>query len=118
MFLLLYYSLIYTPRQCRIHTQDRRESPFLAPLGAGQQRSTRQPQCPKYLGSAISAVMYCLTILHTQSFPCAQLGEKCSRGQRGKRRDKMEEGEGRKEEEVGVEACLKDSVIWGGEAKK
>lgn len=33
-----------------------------------------------------------------------------------RKEEKKEEEEA--EEETGVEACLKDSVIWGGEAKK
>lgn len=96
--------------------------PPLSITGWGQQRRTRNPLCPEYLGggSASGAVIDCL-ILHNQSFPCVQLGV-CSRKREGKRREgggkEEEKEEEEAEEEAGVEACLKDLVIWRGEAKK
>lgn len=50
------------------------------------------------------------------SWECAAERERGKRREGGGKEEKKEEEEA--EEETGVEACLKDSVIWGGEAKK
>lgn len=122
MFLLLYYSLIYTPRQCRIHIQGRRDSPSQHHWVRGSKGAPGIHCVPSTRVEVVPLVLWvliCLIILHNQSFPCAQLGAKCSRreeemegsgwreGGRGGEEEKKEEEE-TEEEEAGVGACLKD----------